>query len=92
MPGLFNNLQGDLINHTHYIGKPIIVQQQNRVQKKKLAQNVRRRDLPLEKQNQKMQRETNSMNTSNVMSDLKDFMMAEDLKIDQQEQKFIQQA
>ena len=31
VPGLFNNLQGDLINHTHYVGKPIIVQQQNRV-------------------------------------------------------------
>jgi hypothetical protein len=31
VPCLFNNLQGDLINHTHYAGKPIVVQQQNRV-------------------------------------------------------------
>jgi len=49
---------------------------------------MRRRDLPRENQTKK--RNSNSEFTANVMSDLNNFMMAEDLKIDQQEKKFIQ--
>lgn len=45
-PSWFNNLEGELVNHTHHIGKPIIVQQQNRVSKKREAQVLRRRDMP----------------------------------------------
>ena len=78
-------LNNELINNTYNLGKPIIIQQQNRVQKKK--QNMRRRDAkPEPTQNQNMLNDP-----VGIMGDLNNFMMIEDLKINEQEEKFIQQ-
>jgi len=73
-------LNNELINNTYNLGKPIIIQQQNRVQKKK--QNMRRRDAkPEPPQNQNMLNDP-----VGIMGDLNNFMMIEDLKINEQEE------
>jgi len=48
LPYMFDDFNSELQNHTYYGGKPIVVQQQNRVAKQKQQKpvNVRRRDLP----------------------------------------------
>ena len=76
-------MRKDIQSHTYYVGKPIIIQQQNRVVKKKGAQ--RRRDQQPEAP------EAAKEAQCGLMSDLNDFMMCEDLKINEQEEKFIEQ-
>ena len=84
IPQMLDNFKNDSQNHTYYTGKPIVIQNQNRVMKKKNL-NMRRRDLPQESQKSAV------VNPSSFMSDLNNFMLIEDLKINQQEEKFIQQ-
>lgn len=50
---------------------------------KKKNLNMRRRDLPQESQNSAV------VNPTSFMSDLNNFMLIEDLKINEQEEKFI---
>ena len=52
-----------------------------------MKQNIRRRDINPENSSP-IEEETNA----GIMSDLNDFMMIEDFKIDEQEEKFIQQS
>lgn len=52
-----------------------------------MKQNIRRRDIKPENSSP-IEEETNA----GIMSDLNDFMMIEDFKIDEQEEKFIQQS